>query len=107
MTTPTAMTLEEMLEHLRYNGPSRVVINAEGEAWGSRRAREQLGIVPDIIFFRYDGWSLASTSDLEHVAYDMWRGDWVGFIRRGDAAISDISSYAQHRVLENERDHAE
>jgi len=77
------MITEEVLEKFLKCGPTRVVIDAEGEAWPSRRAREEHHITPDIVFFRKDGWSLGAPAEFASVAEAMWQDEWVSVWRRG------------------------
>ena len=54
---------KDIMEH----GPQRVMISVD-EAVSSRRAREDYGINPDVIFIRNDGWSLGAPTRLEAAA---------------------------------------
>lgn len=60
-------------------GPTRVLINREGEAVAPRRAAD---IKPDVIFVRDDGWSLGTISAWEDVAENLWKDQWQYVIRR-------------------------
>jgi hypothetical protein len=80
-------------KHIMLHGPDRVVINAEGDAYGPRQAQQEHGIRPTIIFIRYDGWSLGAPAQFEQVAFQMWADSWVAFIRRPDEEPMPISSY--------------
>lgn len=84
------------------HGPQRVVINSSGEAVSSSRA-DRIGLVPDIIFIRDDGWSLGAPAALETIAYSIWRKEWAAFARRGDLAPSPITEYQprEHRPDQN------
>lgn len=75
------------------HGPDRVLVNANGEAVSSVRARRIAGVTPDIIFIRDDGWSLGAPAALEAIAYSIWRKEWAAFARRGDLAPSPITEY--------------
>lgn len=72
--------------------PNRVIIDEEGHAVPPEQAERQ-GIIPDIIFIRKDGWSLGGPNDLEDITYNMWRGEWEQFARRGDKTWTDIINY--------------
>lgn len=87
------MNFKEIAKNTLTNGPSRVIINGDGEATTSRRAREQFGISPDIIFIRDDGWSLAAPRQFEATAYGMWPDKWISFIRRPSIEAKPISEY--------------
>lgn len=82
------MTVEETLENavaeIKRSGPQRVLIDAEGGAVNSKRAREQYGVTPDIIFIRADGWTLGAPSYWEMNAERLWPDEWIGYLRRGD-----------------------
>ncbi|MCP4871611.1 MAG: hypothetical protein GY898_23120 [Proteobacteria bacterium] len=88
----SALDVAAAVRTIKVHGPSRVVINDEGEAVRSVRAR-RLGIVPEVIFIRSDGWSLGATEELEAVAFDLWAGRWVGFMRRGSDTVTPIADY--------------
>lgn len=91
MSTET-VNLELAERHIMANGPTRVVINADGEAVPWPRAHQK-GIFADIIFIRRDGWSLGAPAHLEEIAYRMWRDEWVGFIRRPSEIAQPIREY--------------
>lgn len=57
--------------------PTRVVINADGDAVPLARANADISIV----FRRMDGWTLAAPKELELVAFALWKGDWTHFSR--------------------------
>ena len=74
--------------------PSRVIVNAHGEATTARRAREQ-GIDPKIIFLRNDGWSLAAPPEFETLAFNLWRNEWTHYVRAGQQEWNNISWYGK------------
>ncbi len=76
------MTFDEIAEYIKKHGPDRVVVYSTGEAWPTRRAKEELHITPDIIFFRGDGWSLGAPAEFAHVAESTWRDEWIGVWRK-------------------------
>jgi hypothetical protein len=71
-------------------GPSRVVINMEGEAVPPHRAREEYRIRPDVIYIREDGWSLGAPDILRAIAFELWADEWVGVVSRPDTIIQAI-----------------
>jgi hypothetical protein len=77
------MTFAEITKKLRDCGPDRIVINADGEATTSRRARREYNIYPAIIFVRDDGWMLGAPANLVKVAEEMWRDEWIAVLERG------------------------
>jgi len=77
------MTFREISAKLREWGPDRVVINAEGEATTSRRARREFKIFPHVIFVRDDGWMLGAPAHLIDVAEKMWEREWIAVVERG------------------------
>lgn len=87
--------IDEIVKDIFRQGPSRVMIS-EAEAVPSRRARETYHVVPDIIFIRKDGWSLAAPLHLEDFAYVTWAEEWTHFIRRPSEIPNPISEY--HRA---------
>lgn len=62
--------------------PTRVLINAKGEGVPPERAVER-GITWDVIYIRYDGWSLGASDDLATVAHSLWKKEWVAVIKNG------------------------
>ncbi|RLC88685.1 MAG: hypothetical protein DRJ03_02070 [Chloroflexi bacterium] len=86
------MTLDEMKEKVMERGPTRVVINEEGEATTPMRALAQRVSV-DVIYLRKDGWSLGAPQKLSMVARRLWDGDWVGRLHRIGADVRDPDSW--------------
>lgn len=74
--------LEELLEEIRENGPTRVVIDDKGEAIPPRRAQRKKGITSDVVYIRDDGWSLGAPLCFERVARRMWSREWVAVARK-------------------------
>ena len=51
-------------------------------------------IHPDIIFIRYDGWSLGCPFFLSKAGYHLyWKGEWIGFIRFPNKIPQPIEEY--------------
>lgn len=69
--------LNQLLLGICNHGPTRVVIDKEGEAISPKRARER-HIDCDVIFLRADGWSLGAPKQFLTVAEEMWKDEWVG-----------------------------
>lgn len=88
---PVQIILNEIGAQLVDEDPRRVVINETGESVSPARAAA-LGILHDIIFIRGDGWTLAASADLESVAYELWKSEWIGFVRE-DCIVHPISEY--------------
>ncbi len=61
------------------NGPTRVVIDDEGEAVPARRA-DAMGITPSVVFVRSDGWTLGAPDGLVERAYRLWESRWVAVV---------------------------
>lgn len=94
---------------LELHGGARVVVNNAGESISNAQLDEQMrellatkGIdglstlkdcAPVIMFVRDDGWVLASSLKFERVAYNMWKDEWVGFVKCPDSIIEDIADY--------------
>jgi hypothetical protein len=74
------------------NGPDRILIN-EYEGIPSQRAREQYGIFPDIVFIRHDGWSLGCPHFYEKAGYQLWKNEWIGYIRKPNKIPELIENY--------------
>lgn len=85
-------------------GPHRVLVSAGGDALPSARAREQ-GVIPDVIFVRRDGWSLAAPARLERVAYQMWADEWTHFVRRPSVIARPIEEYKEEMRRKNGENH--
>jgi hypothetical protein len=71
----------------------RIIINSEGEAVPPKRAREEHGIVPDILFIRDDKWALGAKEEHRNVAYDMWKESWTHFYMIKAQQLKPISEY--------------
>jgi hypothetical protein len=54
----------------------RVVVAATGAVVSLSRAR-RLGIEPDVIFVRADGWTLGAPWRFAPVAVHLWLDDWI------------------------------
>lgn len=80
--TDTVIT-QELIDNIITNGPTRVVINGDGHADAST-----VGQACDIVFVRNDGWSLGASVALADTAFDLWVGEYVGFIARVDIECS-------------------
>lgn len=87
------VNLEAAVKMIFVHGPSRVVINADGEAVPSRRAHEEHGINPDIILIRKDGWSLGAPQHLAAVAFGTWADCWIGFIQKPETKPRPMSEF--------------
>lgn len=81
------MNLEQLEFMIKTHGPSRVIINEDGEAVPMKRARE-LGATIDIIYIRNDGWSFGASNALKDVAYKMWEGSWVAYWKKGESTAT-------------------
>ena len=68
-----------MCQNIIEKGPTRILVNREGEAVAPRRAAD---IKPDVIFIRDDGWSLGTLLCWEEIARKMWKDKWVCVMRR-------------------------
>lgn len=79
--------------------PNRIVIGADGEAWNPRTAKAVYRITPQILFIRNDGWVLAAPLQYEHVAFNLWEGQWQKFQRENDPEPRPISDYIPSLVL--------
>lgn len=89
----TGLNMEAARRRVMVHGPDRVVIDPSGEAVPSRIARARHHIVPDVIFIRRDGWTLAAPKRFEHVAFAIWPDEWIGFMRRPSWEVFPISEY--------------
>ena len=87
------LAFQKRFSALMEDGPSRVLITAEGHSVPAHKAREQHGVVPDIIFIRRDDWSLGVPAHWESIAYNMWKNEWVAFLRRPSLQVQPIALY--------------
>ena len=79
------MNLEEAWKHIQKHGPTRVLINEEGEAVPPARAMDIPGMKKiSVVFIRDDGWSLGAPEHLRHVAEEMWQDQWIGYANYPD-----------------------
>ena len=78
---------------IKIDSPNRVVINSDGMGCPPKRAREKYGINPDIIFIRRDGWTLAAPTEFENIAYQMWKNEWIAFLRKPETKAKPMSEY--------------
>lgn len=97
LPAPSAEELDRLEKQVLLHGPTRVIINAEGEAVPPARAR-QMGLKqPEIILIRDDGWSIGASLDLWKVAERLWPESWVAIMHRtlGEWKIRAWSEYKQ------------
>lgn len=81
------MNLEQTEANILQSGPSRVVINADGEAHNPQFAMHHFKIGVEVIFIRNDGWSLGAPKRFEDVAFLTWWDHWVArmdFVERSE-----------------------
>ena len=87
--------------------PERILSSKEGAA---RRPtpKDVAGLFHecDIVFFRKDGWSLATRREWEDVAYKSWDDEWFAFYELSTQKILPI---CEHRLwkIDNQREKAE
>lgn len=90
------MDVNRIRDLIMKRGPHRVMISAH-EAAPCRRAREDHGIVPSVIFIRHDGWTLGAPEHLERAAYMQWPNEWRWFLRSPSTEIRSIENYGFRR----------
>ena len=83
------VNLNKHIKRLMEYGPTRVVINSEGDAVTPERAKRDHDIEPDVIFIRDDGWSLGAPDHLMAIARRMWADEWIGSFRPQDYVESE------------------
>jgi len=71
----------------------RVVVDIDGFAVPSKRAQNEYGIDPDIVFVRDDGWTLGAPKSLEKIAYKMWENEWAYFATKDEKKLRPIQEY--------------
>lgn len=92
--------LQEKARAIMRDGPNRVLC-PDGAAHPCRRAREEHGTLPSVIFIRNDGWSLGAPESLEWEAYRQWSDQWAGFLRRPETSAKLISEYRVGTAIES------
>lgn len=78
----TPAQLKSLARLILNQGPDRVVVDDQGYALPSKIAREQHGVVPDVIFIRDDAWALGAPMALELVAEGMYTNCWIGKLEK-------------------------
>lgn len=78
MQATKQVNLIETLAKIQQHGPTRVTIDRDYHAVPTDEALREFGIVPDVVFVRYDGWSLGAPSHLADIARNTWPGQWIG-----------------------------
>ena len=77
MTHPLTEEDLAVLEALvRAKGPTRVLTDKDGTALSPIRAA-RLGVIPELVLVRADGWTLGTPVWLEATARKLWAGSWV------------------------------
>lgn len=69
-------------------GPKRVVVDKEGTTAPPKHAVDDHKILPDIIFFRADGWSVGAPYKYAAIAHELWADSFVAY-----AEVQPISKY--------------
>lgn len=98
MTEPT--DLREITQY----GPDKVIISEHGNACPSKRAREEYGINPDVVFVRNDRWCLAAPKQFAMVAYAQWSDAWTHFCIRPSTTLRPISEWSIDLLSEEQGD---
>lgn len=86
------------------HGPTRVIVNANGHAVSSVRAQQQYKVPVEIVFLRNDGWSLGAPLEFETIAYNMWKDQWVAYVRKPDQTFEPMSLYEAPKPKAKEDD---
>ncbi len=92
--------INSAIAKIKLHGPSRVLVEPD-YAVPCKKAREEYGINPDVIFIREDGWSLGAPKSLEQDAVKMWT--WVAFISKPNTEVFPMTVYEE--FVENGRIH--
>lgn len=69
---------------------NRIVTDAHGYATSPR----QSNLIPDTVFKREDGWTLAAPADLVRVAFNLWPTEWRYFWSADDGKIRRIDEFS-------------
>lgn len=79
MAAPPSKQLLEVYEAVMdHRGPHRIVINSVGHAVPPEEAMLSYCVVPEVVYIRYDYWSLGAPLRFAEVAHSMYRSDWIG-----------------------------
>lgn len=96
MSEVNAQAIQRAVLSIVTRGPDRVIVSSDGEATSCRRARDEHGVLPDVILIRNDGWSLGAPFGLLAEAHALWLGDWVGFMVRPESKMRPMSEVQGH-----------
>lgn len=72
---------------------SQVIINEQGLSESPAVAEEKHKVIPSIIFWRNDGWSLGAPKEFEKLAYELWKLRWVRYGRSPDFIPETMETY--------------
>lgn len=72
---------------------NRVVIDEHGTSVPLGRAVDDYDVFPDVLFLRDDYWILGAPQKFERVAFQMWRDNWIKYVRRPSTKWKLIEEY--------------
>jgi len=90
MDNVISFNLAETVRAIQIHGPTRVIVNENGLAVSPKQIR---GEKVDIVFIRFDGWSLGASDKLAFTAYKQWATQWVYVLRTGQEQAVHISMW--------------
>jgi hypothetical protein len=91
---PPESPVPDMARRIMREGPSRVLLDADGTAVPPHQAVDQAQSL-DVILIRNDGWSLAAPSHLAAVAHRLWADSWLAFLKRPDMRPRPMTDWRQ------------
>ena len=98
--------LDKAMANIRAGGPDKVLISTKGDSVPFSFA-SRYRVVPQVIFIRNDGWSLAAPGNLYGVAYKLWEGDWIGVLVKPEMEPISVEEFlkrdSEHSLLEIQR----
>ena len=77
---PQARVPRELLEKMMNPGAASRVLLADGLGHPSARVPVETLRSMNVVFVRNDGWSLGTIPETTDEGYQLWKGDWAGFI---------------------------
>lgn len=90
----------ESVRRINVNGPNGVMTEQDGVV--DLKLAMKMGIRPTTIFIRDDGVSIASDEFMEINAYDLYKDNWVAFMRYPGTVAIPIELYDPPMVKEED-----
>ena len=69
--------IEGAKKRIAAHGPDRVLVDSRGTAVSAFRAKTEFGTEADVIFIRWDAWTLGAPWKLVTYARSIWKNEWA------------------------------